>query len=367
MSDERFAASRLTIARQRRGLTKKALAERIRVSGSAVTGFENGSLSPADETAERISAALEFPTGFFYGEEVESIHPGLASFRALRSMRAPVRDRVAATEQLVAGIISPYLEAKFSLPVVNIPEIHTDTIGPALAAEELRRAWKIGQGPIANLVHLLEFQGVHVYWVQDPSLTVDAVSFWQDGRPYIILNALRPGERQRMSVAHEMGHIIFHRDVVTNDREAEHEAFAFAGSFLLPEGQFRKAFRGTSSVSDMFAMLFRIKRDWGVSVAAALRRSWDLDLVTKAQYVNACRELSLQGMRKAEPSPLPHEQSTLHDKIFSRLAQENMTPEHLARELGIYLPDLLELMPVARQYQSIEDTSSGPSKLRLLD
>jgi Zn-dependent peptidase ImmA (M78 family)/DNA-binding XRE family transcriptional regulator len=348
-------------------LKKKALAERVGVSGSAVTRYEDGSMSPASEVAEKIAAELEFPIDFFYGEEIEPIHPGLASFRALRSMRAPVRDRVVATEHSVAGIISTYLEAKFSLPVANIPDVHGDDVGPTLAAEELRRAWKIGQGPISNLVHLLEGKGVHIYWIQDPSLTVDAVSLWHDGRPYIILSALRPGERQRLSVGHELGHLIFHRDVATDDREAEQEAFAFAGSFLLPEGPFRKAFRGTSSVSDLFATLFRIKRDWGVSVAAGLRRSRDLHLITQGQYVNACRELSIQGMRKEEPCPLPHEQSYLHDKIFARLARENVLPEDLARELHIYLPDLLELMPVARRYQPAETVSDGEAKLRLLD
>ena len=350
MSQALFTASRLTAARQLRGLTKKALAEGVRVSGAAMTEFENGSRSPSAETAQRLAEELDFPVEFLYGDDVHPIYPGLSSFRAVRSMTARSRDRCLASGAVASGIITPYLNGRFVLPAPDVPDLPVDICDPESAARETRTEWRLGHARIGNLIHLLESKGVRVFWLEEPSPTMDAVSFWQHGEPYILLNGQRSGERQRLSVAHELGHLILHRDIATNDREVESEAFAFAGSFLLPEDQLRASFRGVSSLSELFSNLFRLKSDWGLSVAATLRRSRDIGVVTDGMYERACKEISTQGWRKAEPRTLPCEESLLHEKVFGKLGEDDLGPADVARDLNIRPSDLLEFMPVGKQY-----------------
>ena len=354
MTDDVFAASRLTIARHRRGLTKKALAERVGVSGAAITVFENGSRSPSDDTAERLAAELGFPLEFFYGDEIESVHPGMPSFRLLGSMTARVRDRVLSTGTLAAAVVSPYLQNRFTLPDVQVPDVGSDGMSPAMTSAGVRDQWALGEAPIRNLLHLVESKGVHVYWISEQSLKMDAISFWHDGRPYIVLRAGRCGERQRMNIAHELGHLVLHRDFVIGGREAEAKAFDFASSLLLPEAAYREYFRGVSSLGELFAELFRTKRDWGISAAAALRRCRDMGLISEGRYNRACREFSIRKWRKVEPNRLPREESLLHRKVFQALHGDNIPPAQVARELHIGLSDLLELMPASEQFQDVE-------------
>jgi len=354
MTDDVFAASRLTIARQRRGLTKKALAERVGVSGVAMTVFENGSRCPSEGTAERLAAELGFPLEFFYGDEIDSIHLGMPSFRSLGSMTARVRDRVLSTGTLAAAVVSPYLQSRFTLPDVQVPDIGSHGMSPAIASADVRDQWTLGEAPIRNLLHLVESKGVHVYWSSEQSLRMDAISFWYDARPYMVLRDGRCGERQRMNIAHELGHLVLHRDFMMGDREAEAQAFAFASSLLLPEAAYGEYFRGASSLGELFAEVFRTKRDWGISAAAALRRCRDIELISEGQYSRACRELSMRKWRKVEPNRLPGEESLLHQKIFQALHGDNILPAQLARELHIALSDLLELMPASEQFQDVE-------------
>lgn len=362
MTFARFSPIRLTVARQRRGLSKKTLAERVTLSPAAVTEFENGSRTPSSQTMERIASTLEFPMAFFFGEDLEPVHAALSSFRALRSMTARVRDRVLASGTIASGLITPYLNERFKLPTVDVSDLRNEH--PEVAADAVRQEWKRGQAPIENVVHLLESRGVSVYWIDDPSPAVDAFSFWQNDRAFIIMNAQKAsGERQRMSAAHELGHLVLHRERSIDDKRAEAEASQFGATFLMPADQFRLSCPSRPSLAD----LFKAKRIWGVSVAAVIRRCRDLNILTERQYVRFCQEISIQGWRRAEPHTLPHEDSLLHMRVFEKLENRQITPPHVARELNINLSDVLELMPVSRKfYQPVPQIIRKKEHLRLL-
>jgi len=66
-----FSPARLRLARQRRRLRQRALAERVSCTPSAISRFERGDLVPSVAMVERLSVALDFPFGFFYLDEDE--------------------------------------------------------------------------------------------------------------------------------------------------------------------------------------------------------------------------------------------------------------------------------------------------------
>ncbi len=57
-------SGRISYARELRGLTKKALAEKIQKTPAAVTQYEAG-LKPGVETLLKIAEVLELPLSFF--------------------------------------------------------------------------------------------------------------------------------------------------------------------------------------------------------------------------------------------------------------------------------------------------------------
>jgi Zn-dependent peptidase ImmA (M78 family)/DNA-binding XRE family transcriptional regulator len=362
-----FEPTRLKLARLRRGFTSKALAAEVGVSAQAITSFESGSRAPSPQTVDSLSFALHFPRAFFLGDEVEVIGERVPSFRSRRSMTSKLRDKVLASGTIATGLISPAFRNRFVLPTLDLPDLSGE--GPTESAEILRELWRLGRGPIKNMVHLLESKGVEVYWLDEPSPVVDAFSLWHGDQPFVILNANKPaGDRGRYDAAHELGHLVMHRyhDLV-GDRNTEREADIFAANFLLPADQYKQE----TPRYPILERFFPLKERWGVSIGAMVRRSRDVGVFTEWDYIRACKDISRHGWRVSEPVPVERERSHLHRMIFDRLAGRQYFPADLARDLSVQFEDLADLVPVSREFDAkrvrrLPDVGEPGRYLRLL-
>ena len=72
-------------------MTQHALSERVKLSQSKISKFENGTLSPAAADLERIASALGYPTSFFF--QCDAVY-GLTSncLHHRRQKKAAVKD-----------------------------------------------------------------------------------------------------------------------------------------------------------------------------------------------------------------------------------------------------------------------------------
>lgn len=341
---EPFSPGRLTAARQRRGMTKKAIAEATSVSGQYITALEAGSETPTSEMVSRLSFVLRYPLGWFYAAPIEELPPQSISFRSRARMTATVRDMTIEAGRLASGFISPVFQRQFRLPSTDLPDLSDEE--PETAALILRDYWKLGQGPIKNMVHLLEAKGIEVYWLNVASSCVDAVSFWRDDKPFTLLNlAERSGERGRFNAAHELAHLVLHRRAeVVDGRQIEGEADRFASAFLLPARQFRLE----CPRQPVLTQFIPLKQRWGVSIQAMVRRCTDLNIFTHWQYEVAFKNISANGWRKQEPARLIHESSAIHAMAFDKLASKGIFPKDIAREIQISPEDLYEIAPAAQ-------------------
>ena len=95
----------------------------------------------------------------------------------------------------------------------NVPTI--EGVDPVLAAEMLRKEWKMGDGAIPNLLALLESHGIRIFFAGEIGNEVDAFSYWEPKTqcPYVFLTTSKSGERRRMDAAHELGHLVMHRNL----------------------------------------------------------------------------------------------------------------------------------------------------------
>jgi Zn-dependent peptidase ImmA (M78 family) len=334
------APARLLSARLSRGLTQKALALTLNVSAQMVSLFEKGERK-ADEHLGSYVQALGFPAAYFLAHDFDPLPPEVVSFRSRRALTATLRDKVVERSKHASDLISPILHSRFKLPEVDVPDFSAED--PETAARLLREAWKLGHGPIASMVHLLEAKGVEVYWLAEDSPCVDALCYWRHERPFIMLNTFKDaGERARFDAAHELGHLVLHRSETTLDQSQEREADRFASAFLMPQEQFLLETRGLRTLDD----LKRMKPRWGTSVQAMVRRLYDLGSLSKWAYESAFKELSMRGWRSNEPNKIAREQSYLHDLVFQRLSTFGEGPRIIAEEATITVEDVLELMPV---------------------
>src|SRR5205823_3964589 len=119
------------------------------------------------------------------------------------------------------------------------------------AATETRRFWGLGDGPIANVVRLLEHHGAVVVRFDFGVRSLEAFSQWglPEDRPFIVLGDARGSPaRMRFCAAHELGHMVLHRHldpqvVARPELHAllEQQAHRFTGAFLMPAESFRRS------------------------------------------------------------------------------------------------------------------------------
>ena len=332
-----FNPSRLTLARQRRGMTKTRLAAEAKLTVRSVSAYEAGDMVPSDGTITDLARILRFPVEFFVAASLEMPSSESASFRALSSMTAGQRDSALGAGALAIEL-SEWIDARFNLPTPTLPELRGHS--PEAAAEALRAAWGLGERPIRNVVHLLEAQGVRVFSLVEECKEVDAFSLWRKGTPYAFLNTMKSAERSRFDASHELGHLVLHRHGAPQGREAEQEADAFASAFLMPRGSVLAAAPRLPSLD----LLVKLKRNWNVSVAALAHRLHALSLLSDWHYRTICIEVAQRGYKRAEPGSVPRETSQLLQKVFQALRDDGVTKAAVARQLCIDAAELDSLV-----------------------
>ncbi len=341
-----FTPSRLTLARQHRGLTLTKLAEQSGVSPRSLTYYESGKFPPSDETLAKLADALAVPLSFFGRDEVDPIPPEAASFRKLSKTTAIRRDAVLATASLTTEFFA-LVASRFKLPTADVPTF--DKLSPKSAAELVRHRWNLGDRPISNMLHLLELKGVRVAPLGHNLAEIDAFCFYRDGTPYAFLNTSKSGERQRFDAAHELGHLVLHNELEMNpdsSKEREAEANDFAAAFLMPStAVIAQSMRGASLERILAARTY-----WKVSAMALTHRLHELRLLNDWQYRTTCIALSDLGYRSHEPGGIVPETSQVLRKVMFSTSSK-ITIRDAADGLDLYAPDVREfvrdLVPVA--------------------
>ena len=333
-----FTPSRLALARQKRGYSKKKLAELIGVTAQSISNFESETVQevPSEKTLLKLSQVLNFPVNFFNRDKVSFVSLESASFRALSKMTASQRDSALASGAL-AFEVNNWIEKNFELPIHELPDLRNET--PESAAMYLRQIWFLGEKPISNMIHLLESKGIRVYFIAEDYKSVDAFSIWNEGTPFILLNTFKSAERSRFDAAHELGHLVLHKHGVPRSREAEAEANRFASEFLMPKA----SMLAKAPKLPTYKNLIDLKHYWLVSLAAVVYRLKTLNLVTEWQHRTLVIDMGKKGYNINEPYTIPKEKSQIFEKVFEALKDEGFYKNKLAKELGISLLDLQKL------------------------
>ena len=270
--------------------------------------YEISKSQPTDKiTVARIAKELDFPVKYFY-ENPDVFTSGTVYFRSLLTTNKKYR-----SEQIVK---MDYLSQIYSLlqDYVAFPEFEPldlpNDVTPEQAAYALRDAWGLGRGPIENLISIVEEHGILVTSFSTSTNDVDAFSQFMGATntpTYIIAysNNKTSAARIHFDIAHELGHICLHEwseDIEDISKEEfkskEREANDFAAAFLLPEETFKKdAERGPQTIT----YYKQLKKKWKVSIAAMVRRSEKLGIISADDYQNLIRVMQRRGLRKEEP------------------------------------------------------------------
>lgn len=306
------------------------------ISRRSITAYENGHAAPTHQTLNDLASALSVSTGFLAGPEIPDLPVNNLSFRAMSKLPASQRDAASAAAR-IAMLVEELLVTQYKLPQLDIPTL--PHLGPEESAERLRADWKLGDGPIPNIVHLLEAHGVRVFSLAADCSAVDAFCTIHQGTgtPFVFLNMAKSGERGRFDAAHELGHLVMHAaHRIPHGPEAEKEAQDFASAFLMP----RAALLRNRPFSPSLNGILAAKRQWRVAAVAMTYRLHDLEMLNDWQYRTIIKSLAQMGYRRSEPGGIPRETSLLLRKVLNLQRARGLNMRVLARELGISIDEL---------------------------
>jgi Zn-dependent peptidase ImmA (M78 family)/transcriptional regulator with XRE-family HTH domain len=342
---------RVRQGREARGLTQSALADAIGVDQTMIAHIERGSKQPTGELLRAISAELGFPPSFFQQTTGPDLPQGTLLFRAKAGIGKRMIAQAHAHAELAFEIIHKLSKRAKLLPV-RIP-YHSD---PVEGARLVRKQVNAPPGPISSLLRVVETLGVLIVPLP-PSDDCDAFAAMAGANrdmPVIGLSTGRSPDRLRMNVAHELGHIVLHRNAGGGTPILEREAYQFAAELLMPANDIE-----ADLAADKLSLfrLAELKAKWNASMQAIARRARELQVINDRQYRYIMQQISARGWRLVEPDYGQHhpERPRALRKIIEVVFGDSAVVETVASELDLspeFVSNLLQ------QY------ASAPTKAR---
>lgn len=288
---------RIRQARELRGLTQHELARQIGVTQPTIAHLESGLYEGEDRVAE-IAFKTGFPPSFFSDPFVEDFPAGSLQFRGRSSISRKDRQQAYRYAQTLYELFKRASQ-RTSRPPHRVPRVVGTT--PAEAAQLTRSAMGVAPDtPIKHLVNAVEHLGVVVLALPIHLEGREAFSMWADDTPVIAFSTGRPGDRVRLSVAHELGHLVMHHAMRGAVRAMERDAYAYAGELLLPQ----VAMSQDLVTPVTLTALAQLKLKWRVSMQALAVRAKELRIITERQYYHLFEQIGRLGYRVAEPENL---------------------------------------------------------------
>jgi Zn-dependent peptidase ImmA (M78 family) len=299
MINETVNQKMISIARESRELENKELAEIMEVNSSSISRWENEGMAVSKETIKEMSNHLQYPESFFY--QKGELLPLALSYRKRNIVATKIINQIEANiniSRLNMEVLLNTIKLKeANVPVLDVIKFNT----PQECAKQLKKLWRVERGVIENLSEVLENQNIMLLNLDFKTERVDGrCTIAKDKNPIIVTNKSLLGDRQRFTLAYELGHLVMHLYTQPKfDRDLSHEANLFAAEFLMPEKEIKKDLEDLT-----LAKLGDLKRKWKVSMQALLYRASDLEVITPNQKHYLVKQFNSQNIRRREPVEL---------------------------------------------------------------
>jgi Zn-dependent peptidase ImmA (M78 family)/DNA-binding XRE family transcriptional regulator len=332
--------------RQVAGLDQAAVAHRAAISAGSLSKLENGIYVPTEAEVERLARVLACDPNFLMGGS-DLVPPTRPWLRAYADASQRALDRQIADCVLAAEVID-------RLSLRTLPEAMPTFRGDPDADDDIEQfaidvraqADLSAAEAITNTIRTAERLGFIVLPMRAElgrhlglSLRVNLLPFVCVSRPSEDPDRHVPGDRQRFTVAHELGHHGLHgasNSPATAGEAAriERQAHRFAGALLCPADALQSDLRDLGGRVTL-TTLMKLKGHWGMSVKALVVRCSDLGLIGPEHARSLYKQISARGWNKGEPGEVPNETAVWFDKAIRAKFRTNDSSEAAAAAVGL--------------------------------
>lgn len=350
---------RLRILRLSRDMSLDDLADATGaiVSKQMLSRYERGLSNPTPRVVAALAKALGVPVSKLLESPKVVVKP--VAYRKHASLKK-------GDEHRITSLLKTELELRVRLQEVNgfpAPKLPILDIGAGSledsesAAKRIRKEWGLGEAPIMSLVDEMESRLVHVIEVDAPS-TFDGLSlvaYDDQGVPIAVAAAIRKGvsgDRQRLSLAHELGHILLR---LSDDMDEEKAAYRFASALLAPAEALKREVGEKRSAVDLKELAI-LKQRYRMSLMAIVYRLRELTIISENHAKDWFVDIRARGWGKVEPWEIAPEEPTWMKRNVHRAIAEGVIRRDEAKEMlgnedlgeGARSSDLLQMMQMTR-------------------
>ena len=282
---ENIFGERLKQARAMAGLSLRGLSDALDgvVSYNALNKYEKGEMMPSSAVLIALSRVLHRNQDFFFmpidvrleGIKFRKYHTKISATDGKR-IEAQATDYFGRylTVEHILDIKKPFTNPLGADYVVDSPEKAEE------AAILLRKAWGLGTAPLPSIAGLLEEKGIKVFEMPDAPEGFDGFSAHTNGVVVIVVGtSTNDLTRTRMTLLHELGHLLFTIPDSVSHKEEEKLMTYFAGACLIPrEVMFERIGEKRSKVSVQEYVV--LKELYGISISALVIRANQLGITS---------------------------------------------------------------------------------------
>lgn len=332
---------RIHRARLAAGLTLEALGKQLGISKAAVQKYEKGAVTPDSAKLLMIARACGVRTEYFFRKD--SVELTNVEFRKTSSFGVKRAEavQIRVTEQVEkrTALLNIFPESPISRFLVpdSVPVRISELDQLEMVANDVRRAWSLGLNPIGDLTDTLETLGFLVLTVDEAhrafsGMTATATTTDGQSYPVVAVSSAWPGDRQRFTLAHELGHILLAQrlaDTVDEEKACDR----FAGAFLAPQYSVTHEL-GKQRHRLEPRELYRLKNEYGLSMRGWAIRALQCGVIPHTHFESLMKLFSARGWQRNEPGePLPAETPQLFEQLVYRALAERLISEAKAAEL----------------------------------
>jgi transcriptional regulator with XRE-family HTH domain len=314
MDDRLPLGPRLAAARERVGFTQEDVAILLGQPRPVLSNWEHGTRRPNSAQLAKLAAIYRVPLDELVGSAPERPRPDFERllFRDAGARLDPPGKLEIQRFLAFLDAYGDFLEAMGAAPgmmesPLSLSEGFLSKDDIRRKAEEARRFFRLGEGPVGDLWTLADLCGVTVYLAPlgtDLRGTVSGAFLPHDrvGFSIVVNSQTTPGRRQ-FTLAHELAHALFHGDHVYvgylgRRQLAERFANEFAAEFLVPVQSLRSVVEtlGLAKVQDPEVIIY-LQRLFRVSYAMMLVR---------LQAANLASAAAVARLQEVQPVHLAH-------------------------------------------------------------
>jgi Zn-dependent peptidase ImmA (M78 family)/DNA-binding XRE family transcriptional regulator len=297
--------------REMHRLTQATLAREIPgLTQSRLSRIESDLAELDDMTGELLAVELSVKSEFFLRNPITNLVAQSPQLRARNRLSQTAKTAVFRWAQI---ILEEFERLESVAKAIPLRLENLEGWQPQEAAQRVRRSLGFDDSsPLPYLVLALERVGITVIGIPHVEPQMDAFCAWEGTRPVVGILHGPPGDRVRWSVAHELGHLVLHRDV-KKSATLEEEADAFAAELLIPISSLRNEMPRVLKLSHLTAL----KSQWGASIKSLIRRARELGVIDQDRALSLYKQMSARGWNRSEPGYVPLEKP----RAFRKLAE----------------------------------------------